>query len=85
MTICISAICTENNHDNIVFSVDHMITTGIGQFEHDINKYKLLNSNTVGMIAGNALLMDYFLDENFSQKSFSEIELIIEENSNKKD
>ena len=79
MTICISAICTENNEDHIVFSVDHMITTGIGQFEHDINKYKLLNKNTVGMITGNALLMDYFLEEDFTKKSFSEIEQIIEE------
>lgn len=79
MTICISAICTENHEENIVFGVDHMITTGLGQFEHDINKYKLLSENTVGMIAGNALLMDYFLDEDYSQKSYSEIQIILEE------
>lgn len=79
MTICISAICTENNEENVVFAVDHMITTGIGQFEHDICKYKLLTDNTVGMLAGNALLMDYFLEDDYSDKSYSEVQSIIEE------
>lgn len=79
MTICISAICTEKGQETIVFSVDHMISTGLGQFEHDINKFKLLNDNTVGMIAGNALLMDYFLNEDYSQKSYSEIQKILQE------
>lgn len=82
MYICNS---TENEEENIVFGVDHMITTGLGQFEHDINKYKLLNDNTVGMIAGNALLMDYFLDEDYSQKSYSEIQLILKINLSIKD
>ena len=79
MTICISAICTENHKENVVFAVDHMITTGIGQFEHDICKYKLLTDNIVGMLAGNALLMDFFLEDNYSDKSYSEIQFIIEE------
>ena len=79
MTICISAICTEDNKEHIVFSVDHMITTGIGQFEHDISKYKLLTGNSVGMLAGNALLMDYFLEDDYSNKTYSEIQSIIEE------
>lgn len=79
MTICISAICTENDKEHIVFSVDHMITTGIGQFEHDINKYKLLTDNSVGMLAGNALLMDYFLEDDYSNKSYSEIQSVLEE------
>lgn len=79
MTICISAICTEENREHIVFSVDHMITTGIGQFEHDICKYKLLAENSVGMLAGNALLMDYFLEDDYSDKSYSEIQSGIEE------
>ena len=79
MTICISAICTENSKEHIVFSVDHMITTGIGQFEHDISKYKLLTDNSVGMLAGTALLMDYFLEEDYSNKSYSEIQSVLEE------
>ena len=79
MTICISAICTENNKENVVFAVDHMITTGIGQFEHDICKYKFLTDHTVGMLAGNALLMDYFLEEDYSGRSYSEIQFTIEE------
>ena len=79
MIICISAICTENDKEHIVFSVDHMITTGIGQFEHDISKYKLLTGNSVGMLAGNALLMDYFLEDDYSNKSYSEIQSVLEE------
>ena len=80
MTICISAICTENNKENVVFAVDHMITTGMGQFEHDICKYKVLADNTVvGMLAGNALLMDYFLDDDYSGMPYSEIQSILEE------
>ena len=79
MTICISAICTENSKENIVFSSDHMITTGMGQFEHEINNYKPLTDNTVGMLAGNALLMDYFLEDDYSDKSYPEIQSILEE------
>ena len=82
MTICISAICTENNEENVVSAVDYMITTGIGQFEHDIYKYKLLTDNAVGMLAGNALLMDYFLEDDYSGMSYSEIQSIIEEKFN---
>ena len=59
-----------------------MITTGIGQFEHDIYKYKLLTDNAVGMLAGNALLMDYFLEDDYSGMSYSEIQSIIEEKFN---
>ena len=51
MTICISAICTQNKREHVVFSVDHMITTGVGQFEHDICKYEFLTDNTFGMLA----------------------------------
>ena len=79
MTICISAICTENDQEHVVFAVDHMITTGIGQFEHDICKYKRLAGGTVGMLAGNALLMDFFLEDDYSDKSYSEIQSILEE------
>lgn len=79
MTICISAICTQNNQENVVFAVDHMITTGIGQFEHDICKYKVLSDSTVGLLAGNALLMDYFLEEDYSGMSYSDIQSVFEE------
>ena len=79
MTICISAICTENNEENIAFAVDHMTSTGIGEFEHSINKYRCLNTNTVAMIAGNALLMDYFLSDDYSNNSYKEIQKILEE------
>ena len=84
MTICISAICTENNEEHIVFAVDHMITTGLGQFEHSINKYNVLNENVVGMMAGNALLMDYFFDFDYSNKTYVEIQSILEEKFKKK-
>ena len=84
MTICISAICMENDKENVAFAVDHMITTGIGQFEHDICKYKVLSDNTVGMLAGNALLMDYFLEDDYSAKSYSDIQSILEEKFNQK-
>lgn len=73
MTICISAICTENDKEHVVFAVDHMISTMMGQFEHNIKKYTYLTGNTVGMFAGNALLMDYFLEDDYSSKSYDEI------------
>ena len=79
MTICISAICTQNNDEHIVFAVDHMITTGIGEFEHNSNKYSLVTDNTVGMVSGRALLMDYLLDDDYSKKTYSEIQNIIED------
>lgn len=67
MTICISAICTEKGEEHIVFAVDHMLTTANGEFEHTINKYEKINKNTVGMIAGDALLMQFFMDlDNFN-------------------
>ena len=40
MTICIAAISVKNGKDFIVFATDHMITTGMGQFEHSVPKYK---------------------------------------------
>ena len=58
MTICISAIGTEDNKEFIVFATDHMITTGTGQFEHTIAKYKELNKNTIAMLSGQALIFE---------------------------
>lgn len=68
MTICISAICTEKGEEYIVFAVDHMITTANGEFEHPIKKYEKINKNTIAMFAGDALLMQYFMNlENFEE------------------
>jgi len=67
MTICIAAIgkCEELGMDSeaIVFATDHMITLSeIGEFEHSIEKYRTINSNTVVMLSGEALLFDEILD-----------------------
>ena len=67
MTICIAAIgkCEELGIDGeaIVFATDHMITLSqIGEFEHSIEKYRTINSNTVVMLSGEALLFDELLD-----------------------
>ena len=46
-----------------------MITTANGEFEHPIKKYREINKNTIGMIAGDALLMDFFMDlENYNSE-----------------
>jgi len=61
MTICISAICTEKGKEHIVFAVDHMLSNRfLGEFEHSINKYNLINNNTILMLSGTANLMEYF-------------------------
>ena len=67
MTICIAAIgkCEDLGIDGeaIVFATDHMITLSqIGEFEHSIEKYRTINSNTVVMLSGEALLFDELLD-----------------------
>lgn len=58
MTICIAAIARESNEEYIVYATDHMVTTTMGEFEHSIIKYKLLNRNTVAMLAGDPLVFD---------------------------
>lgn len=73
MTICISAICTEKDKEHIVFAVDHMLSNTLGQFEHSITKYKKLNDNTVGMLSGDPLLMDYFMGLDCSNTSYNDI------------
>lgn len=85
MTICISAICKENGDEQIVFAVDHMITTANGEFEHPIKKYREINKNTIGMIAGRALLMDFFMDLECYNSHYNEIKQTIEKNLRKKD
>lgn len=58
MTICIAAICKEQDEEFIVFSTDHMITTSMGQFEHSFLKYKQLNKHTVAMLAGDPFIFE---------------------------
>ena len=58
MIICIAAIGSEDGKEYVVFATDHMITTGTGQFEHSIAKYKKLTSKTYGMLAGQALIFE---------------------------
>jgi len=46
----LSTICTEKEKEHIVFAVDHMLSNKfLGEFEHNINKYNLINKNTVLM------------------------------------
>jgi len=64
MTICIAGIgsCKElgNKKEAVVFATDHMITfSNLGQqFEHSIEKYRRINSNTVVMLSGETLLFE---------------------------
>jgi len=86
MTICLSAICCRGNDKIFVISTDHMIDVGIGQFEHDIKKYKKIegkNKLVVAMIAGNALLFNELLNGVDGNKQFSEIKSEIFENFKK--
>lgn len=64
MTICISAISTNNGKEAIVFSTDHMVSVGdVGQFEKEIKKYRVLNKNNiVAMLSGQMLLFDRILE-----------------------
>ena len=60
LTICIAAICKNGDEESIVFSTDHMISLRmLGQFEHSIEKYKVIHdTTTVAMLAGQPLLFD---------------------------
>ena len=85
MTICIAAIATEDGKELVVFSTDHMVTTHAGQFEHSIIKYKQLNSHTIAMLSGHALLIDDLTKlESLPDTSFEKIERDIYENFKKK-
>jgi hypothetical protein len=58
MTVCISAIGkTEQGEEVVVLATDHMLTLeNIGSFEHDILKWRKMNSNSVAMLSGKTLL-----------------------------
>jgi len=64
MTICISAIAlNKDKKECIVFSTDHMVSIGgLGQFEKEIKKYKVLNGNVIAMLSGQPLLFDRILE-----------------------
>jgi len=45
----------------------------LGEFEHNINKYNLINKNTVLMLYGNTNLMEFFTQINNSKSNFYDI------------
>ncbi len=79
MTICLAAIAKNGKEESIIFGTDHMVTTPIGQFEHSIVKYKILNGNTVAMLAGNPLLFEE-LTQIGNEKNYAKIKRKIFEN-----
>ena len=85
MTICIAAIGTYSEKNSqkeaLVFATDHMITMQqIGQFEHSIEKYRKINSETVVMLAGEALLFGEILEGINSKDNFEKIKAKIHTN-----
>jgi hypothetical protein len=85
LTICIAAIGSEQKNEFIVFATDHMVSmdmgeNGVWKFEHAIEKYKSINSQTIAMIAGVPLFLDQ-LTKNLDDKvQFNEISLEIYRN-----
>ena len=62
-----------------------MITTGTGQFEHSIAKYKEINKNIVAMIAGSALLFEDLTEvESGNEHSYINVQRDVFENIRKK-
>lgn len=85
MTICITAIGQENGQECIVFATDHMVSMDSGgdqvwKFEHAIEKYKLINTQTIAMIAGVPLFLDKLTKNLDDKKDFNEISLEIYKN-----
>jgi 20S proteasome alpha/beta subunit len=76
MTICISAIGKEKGSEFIVFSTDHMVSVPLGQFEQVIEKFKIINPNTIAMFSGNALLFQKIinnLDANVQSLEYNDV------------
>lgn len=84
MTICVAALAKENKKEYIVFATDHMVTTGLGQFEHSIIKYKKINKQTVAMLSGNPILFDDLINLKNWDGSFDKIKSQIFSNFKKK-
>ena len=82
MTICIAAIGTRENGDEIiVYATDHMVSNPrVGQFEINIEKYKIINNHTVAMLSGNPLIFNDLLDNCNEDCSFKDIKKIIHKN-----
>ncbi len=85
MTICISAIAKEKTKEEegkeyIVFATDHMITTGMGEFEQEIKKYKELNCGTIAMLSGKVLLFNELLKGAKEIHDYDSIKNLIHEN-----
>jgi hypothetical protein len=73
MTVCIAAICKENDHEYIVMATDRMIDVGIGQFEHDVKKYKIISQNTAAMLAGSSVLFSDLVSNLPKDKGFTDL------------
>ena len=84
MTICIAAIAREKEGEYIVFATDHMVATGLGNFEHSIQKYRMINDITVAMLAGNPLIFDELVNVEKPNESYDELKESIYQNFRKK-
>lgn len=85
MTICIAAIGTEPNGELIVFATDHMVSMDMGEkgtwkFEHAIEKYKVINQQTIAMVAGVPLFLDRLTKNLDDKKNFNDIYIEIYRN-----
>jgi len=81
MTICIAAVCKHESKDMFVIATDHMISVGIGQFEHDIKKHKKIdNKNMIAMLSGNALIFNELISGIETQHNFEDIKNLIYNN-----
>lgn len=86
MTICIAAIgkCKEEDKEAIVFATDHMVSIrGIGEFEHEIDKFKVIpndSSKIVAMLAGAPLLFGEILKDIPESDGFPQIKVKIHNN-----
>jgi len=79
MTICIAAVATNRSKECIVFATDHMVTTNVGSFEHNIAKHAKIKDDIVAMLAGNPLIFDELISVD-KKASFEEIAGQIHEN-----
>ena len=52
-----------DNKELVVFTTDHMISHPLGQFEMNVEKYKLITDNTVAMLAGDPLIFDTLIKD----------------------
>jgi hypothetical protein len=84
MTICLAAIAKEDQKEYIVFATDHMVSTGMGDFEHSSQKYRKINDSTVAMLAGNPLLFDELIKVDSTTAAYEKLKDDIYKNFQKK-